>query len=114
MVSHSFAYLTVIAAATLIMACLTLYIRHLRGELRELRRIYSRNLSSTTAEALAHMIQECETPLAVELPEPEAASVPPIPEAQRTDEDHPVLAEVRAACWVAAQHGRRQCSHHSR
>lgn len=116
MVLHSFAYLAVIAVETLTVACAVLYAWRLRGKLREVGQVQSAKLSSTTAAALAHLIEECETPLTTELPEPEPEPVPapppPMPPARSEAADPLVLAEVRAACWAVAQHGRHQCSHH--
>jgi len=114
MFPHSFGYLAFVLLETLIMASVMLYAWHLKGEIRELRQLQSAKLASRTAEALAHLIEECETQPTVAPEEPELAAAPPDRQTHVEIEDAPVLADVRTVCWVVAQRGRRQCAHRSR
>ncbi len=114
MFPHSFGYLTFVSLETLIMASVMLYAWHLRSEIRELQQLHSTKLASKTAEALAHLIEECGTPPTVAPEEPELAAAPPARQAHVEIEDAPVLAEVRRVCCVVAHRGRRQCAHRRR
>lgn len=95
MTPHSFGYMTVIAVETLIVGVLVLCVWYLARQLRSLRETTSEKLSSTTAKALAHFMEECELPPPPEHPV-ELPDLPDIPAQTALPDPPPVKAETEA------------------